>query len=154
VKVLIILLVVVAVLFLIAVALGASHGSRRPDDPSGVGFLKGLQGSRFLTLGDKASTTCPVVSTNPTVLSVPAATCVITVEKRSLFSRPTRVAFDAGAGMTVTSDTKSVPNQQNTLPTDGRYCYGSAVAHGGGTITLAPFSSTTITLRTAACPPS
>ncbi len=49
-KLLIVLLVVVAVVFVVTLALGASHGPRSPDDsdPDGIGFLDGLQGNRFL----------------------------------------------------------------------------------------------------------
>lgn len=155
-KLLIVLLVVLVVVFAITLALGASHGSGTPsaDHPGAAGGLKGLQGGRFLVLGDKASTSCPVTSTNPTVLSV-SGSCAISVEKRSLFSTATRVAFAASGAVGVDVQTKGLPDQAGNLPDDhGNLCFGSAVDHNGGTITLSAFPSTTITLLTAACPPS
>jgi len=146
----IVLLVVVAIVFVVTLALGGSHGPRQPDDPSGIGFLDGIQGNRFLHLGDKAETTC--VTGDQTTLSVPAApnACAITVGKRSFFSRPTRVVFNTGGSIVVTVDSKNVPGRATSV--DGGKCFGSAVDHGGGTITLtAPFA-TTVTLLTVACP--
>lgn len=149
-KGLIILLVVIVVLFVATIAIGASHGgSADPDHPGFAGSLKGLQGSRFLTIGDNASTSCPVVNTAPTMLSV-SGTCVISIDKRGRFSTSTRVAFDASGALSVTTEPTSVSGQ---LPTDdGGMCFGSAVDHNGGTITLTAFMTTTITLRTSACP--
>ena len=153
-KLLVVLLVVVAVVFLITIALGASHGPRSPDDPDpdGIGFLDGLQGNHFLRIGDKASTDCPTVSTEPTVLSVPTSGCTLVIEKRSFFSRPTRVAFDATGQVIVTAAANGVTPKPSTV--NGGDCYGSAVDHSGGTVSLAAFFATTITLRTAACPKS
>lgn len=149
-KKLIIVLVAIAVLFVVTIAIGASHGSSAsPAHPGFAGALKGLQGSRFLTIGDAAATTCAIVGSAPTVLSV-SGSCVISVEKRGLFSSATRVAFDANGQVGVVAETKSVPAQTNTV--DGGKCYGSAIDHSGGTITLSAFPATTITLRTAACP--
>jgi hypothetical protein len=149
-KKVIIVLVVIVVLFVATIAIGASHGSSAsPDHPGFAGALKGLQGSRFLTIGDKATTTCPTVGSVPTVLSV-SGSCAIFVEKRSLFSSATRVAFDANGQVVVVAETKSVPAQTSTV--DGGKCYGSAVDHNGGTITVSAFFATTITLRTEACP--
>lgn len=151
-KGLIIALVVIVVLFVVTLAVGAGHrGSADPDHPGFAGGLKGLQGSRFLVIGDKASTTCPVVNTAPTMLSV-SGSCAITVEKRSFFSTATRVAFDAAGQVSVRVDTKGLPEQTGNLPDDhGKSCFGTAVDHNGGTITLGAFLATTITLRTAAC---
>jgi hypothetical protein len=153
-KKLIIVLVAIVVLFVATIVIGASHGSSAsPDHPGFAGALKGLQGSRFLTLGDKATTTCSVMSTPPTVLNVPGS-CVISVEKRSLFSTSTRVAFDViGGQVTVIAKTKGVPDQTSTVPSEKGNCYGSAIGHDGGTIELTAFPSATITLRTATCPP-
>jgi hypothetical protein len=149
-KKLIIVLVAIVVLFVVTIAIGASHGSSAsPAHPGFAGALKGLQGSRFLTIGDAATTTCAIVGSAPTVLSV-SGSCVISVEKRGLFSSATRVAFDANGQVGVVAETKSVPAQTNTV--DGGECYGSAIDHSGGTITLSAFPATTITLRTAACP--
>jgi hypothetical protein len=52
--------------------------------------------------------------------------------------------------VTVKVESKSVPGRDQAV--GGGKCFGSAVDHGGGTITLlAPFA-TTITLQTTACP--
>lgn len=151
-KLLVVLLVVVAVVFVVTIALGASHGPRSPDDPdpAGIGFLDGLQGNHFLRIGDKASTDCPTVSSEPTVLSVPTSGCTIVVEKRSFFSKPIRVAFDVAGQAIVTPAANGVTPKPSTV--DGGDCYGSAVDHSGGTISVSAFFATTITLRTAACP--
>ena len=155
-KLLVVLLVVVAVVFVVTIALGSSHGPRSPDDsdPDGIGFLDGLQGNHFLRIGDRASTDCPTVSTDPTVLSVPTSGCALVVEKRGFFSRPTRVAFDVAGQVVVNATTNGVTTKPSTVPDGDHRCYASAVDHSGGTISLSAFFATTITLRTAACPKS
>jgi hypothetical protein len=150
-KLLVVLLVVIVVLFVVTIALGASHGPRSPDDsdPDGIGFLNGLQGQRFLRLGDKATTTCQ--TSDQITLNVPAGAegCTVTVGKRSIFSRPIRVAFDTAGPVSVKVESKTVPGKEQAV--DGGKCFASAVEHGGGTITLtAPFA-TTIAIRTAKC---
>jgi hypothetical protein len=152
-KLLIVLLVVVVVLFVVTLALGASHKPRSPDDsdPDGIGFLDGLQGNHFLRLGDKATTTCQ--TSDQVTLNVPVAGCAIVVEKRSFLSRPTRVVFIPAGNVVVTPEANGVPTKDASV--DGGKCYGSAVDHGGGTITVtAVFNPTTITLQTTACPKS
>lgn len=152
-KVLVVLLVVVAMVFVVTIALGASHGPRSPDDPDpdGIGFLDGLQGNHFLRIGDKASTDCPTVSTEPTVLSVPTSGCTLVVEKRSFFSRPTRVALVPAGSVGVTATANGVPPEEKSV--NGNDCYGLAVDHSGGSISVrAFFNATTITLQTSACP--
>jgi len=153
-KLLIVLLVVVAVLFVVTIALGASHGPRSSDDdPDGIGFLDGLQGNHFLRLGDKATTTCQ--TSDSVTLTVPVSPgCALVVEKRSFFSRPTRVAFIPAGSVIVIPDANGVPAKDTAV--DGGKCYASAVDHGGGTITVvsAAFASTTIALQTTPCPKS
>lgn len=147
----IVLLVVVAVVFVVTLALGGSHAPRPPGDssPDGISFLGGLQGNRFLRLGDKASTTCP--TSDEVTLTVPVSPgCTITVGKRSFFSKPIRVAFDTPGLVTVTVDSKSVPGREQSVGGD-HSCFMSAVDHGGGTITLVGAFATTVTLRTAKC---
>jgi hypothetical protein len=150
----IVLLVVVAVVFVVTLAMGGSHAPRAPNDsdPDGISFLGGLQGNRFLRLGDKATTTCP--TGDQITLSVPAGGdgCSITVGTRSIFSKPIRVAFVAAGPVTVTVASKSVPGRGQQVPDDdGHDCFMAAVDHGGGTITLVAAFATTITLRTARC---
>jgi hypothetical protein len=151
-KLMIVLLVVVAVVFVVTLALGGSHAPRAPDDsdPDGISFLGGLQGNRFLRLGDEATTTC---STGDQVtLNVPIGGCTITVGKRSLFSKPIRIAFVTAGPITVTVDSKSVPGRGQQVPDDkGHTCFMSSVDHDGGTITLAASTSTAITLLTTKC---
>ena len=150
-KLLIVLLVVVVVVFVVTLALGGSHAPRAPDDsdPDGISFLGGLRGNHFVHLGDKASTTCQ--NSDSVTLTVPASGCVIVVEKRSIFSRPTRVEFKSPADVTVSADANGVPSESKTVAA-GK-CYATAVDHKGGTITvIAPaFSTTTIALQSAPC---
>lgn len=143
-KVLIILLVVVGVLFVIAVAMGASHGSQPTDDSSGIGFLKGLQGSRFLRLGDKSSATC--AAPGDVVLNV-VGSCTITFDKRGLLSTATRVALRPSNGMTVITAPRKGPVQ--TVSVAAGNCFGTAIDHSGGTLTL--FTSGLVTLLSEAC---
>lgn len=148
----IVLLVVVAVLFVVTLAMGGSHKPRAPgdSDPDGIGFLSGLQGNRFVRLGDKATTTC--VTGDQVTLSVPTTPegCTITVGKRSFFSKPLRIAFDTPGLVSVTVESKSVAGREQSVGGD-HTCFASAVDHGGGTITLKTSFATTVTLRTTKC---
>jgi hypothetical protein len=151
-KLMIVLLVVVAVVFAVTLAMGGSHKARSAgdSDPAGIGFLDGLQGKRFLRLGDKATTTC--ITGDQVTLNVPVGLdgCTIAVEKRSFFSRPTRVAFVAHGSVSVTVDSKRVPGKATSVDSDK--CFGSAIDHGGGTIIVTAPAATTITLQQTACP--
>jgi hypothetical protein len=148
-KLLIVLLVVLVVIFVITLGIGGCHSSgsgKDPDHPGAVGALKGLQGKRFLRIGDKASTTCGVLPNQ--VGLVVNGTCTITFEKRSFFSRSTRVLFVPSA--TVFVQVKPKSGHDRTDRVDGGKCYGSAIDHGGGTMTL--FGNATITFRRQECP--
>ena len=93
-KLLIIVLVVLVVIFVITVGIGGCHGGGDTDDAGAVSALKGLQGNRFLEIGDKATTTCTVGQDmlGRQTLTV-TGTCDVRFEKRAFFRRSTRVAF-------------------------------------------------------------
>ena len=142
----IIVLVVLVVIFVITLGIDGCHGSGKPDPahPGAVGALKGLQGNRFLAIGDKASTTCQVLG--PTVLRV-SGSCTVTFEKRAFFSKATRVVFRPSALVQVMIDPKNGPTQEKDQTTGD--CVASAVDHAGGTMTLT--GNATIFLQRAPC---
>jgi hypothetical protein len=133
----------------ITIGIGGCHGSGNSDDAGAVKALKGLQGNRFLVIGDKASA-------NPTSCGVPGAetltvngTCVITFEKRAFFRKSTRVVLQANKPMRVMINPNDGPRQDELLGTFE--CFGSAINHSGGTMTLTS-SNATIILRKEGCP--
>jgi hypothetical protein len=159
-KLLIIVLVVLAVIFLITLGMSACQGSGDPNPgrAGAVDSLKGLQGNRFLEIGDDAGTTCGLV--NAVTLTVNGL-CAITLEKRAFFRRSTRVAFrrciDPPACQTlgrflffqVFVNPRKGPTQNDQIT--GETCYGTAIGREGGTITLN--GNATISLRRPGCPP-
>lgn len=158
-KLMIIVLVALAVIFLITLGIGGCHRSG-PPDPDRAGFvrsLKGLQGNRFLQIGDKASTTC--VQANAVIVRV-NGTCQIFLQKRAFFRRSTRVAFrrclDAACQtlgqfpfpFQVSVNPRKGPTQSDQV--GGETCYGTAIGRSGGTITLT--GNATISLQRPGCP--
>jgi hypothetical protein len=148
-KLLIIVLVVLVVIFVITVGIGGCHGGGDTDDEGAVSALKGLQGNRFLEIGDKASV-------SPTSCGAPGAqtltvntSCVVTFEKRAFFRRSTRVVFEADKAVRVTIEPEDGPRQNELL--DASECFASAVNHSGGTMTLTS-SGATVALLRKPCP--
>jgi hypothetical protein len=158
-KLLIVVLVVLVLIFLITLGMAGCHSSRQPDpDHAGaVGALKGLQGKRFLEIGDKASTNCGVI--NSVTLRV-NGTCFINLQKRAFFSKSTRVAFrncidppgcttpSAFPSLQVDVNPRKGPTQSDQIA--GKLCYGTSIGHAGGTISMT--GNTTIALQRRACP--
>lgn len=147
-KLLIILLVALVVIFLITLGMGGCHGSGRTDRAGAVSALKGLQGNRFLAIGDKASANPPSCGTSGgSTLTVNGA-CIVTFAKRAFFRRSTRVVFRANAPIHVIVDPKDGPRQDEQLAT--LECFASAVNHSGGTMTL--IGNATVFLQRSPCP--
>jgi hypothetical protein len=159
----IILLVVLALIFLITVGMGGCNhgGGRTPSDAGAVKSLKGLQGNRFLTIGDKA-----FVSTDgcwdgraPQILTVNPQ-CFVILQKRAFFRKSTRVVFRRCIdpprcqlpapfpSFRVTVNPRNGP--QRTDDVTGKFCYGTAIDHGGGALTL--LGTATIELQQQGCP--
>ncbi len=145
-KLLIIVLVVLVVIFLLTLGMSACQGSGepKPGRAGAVDSLKGLQGNRFLEIGDGTSTTCVVL--NAVTLRVNGS-CTITLEKRAFFRRSTRVAFTATAPTRVIVNPNDGPRQDVQLPDDGRFCFGSAIGRSGGTITLLSTNANIFVMR-------
>ena len=152
-KLLIILLVVLALIFLITVGMGGCHhGGRSPNNAGFVGALKGLQGNRFLQIGDKAfvedTRTCSVGAQSLTV----NPTCLVIFQKRAFFRKSTRVALrPTNRTLHVVIEPRDGPRQEETVgPGD---CFGSAVSHSGGAMTLtAPAGAVAVLLTPEPCP--
>lgn len=150
-KLLIIVLVVLVVIFVITIGIGGCHASgsgKDPDHAGAVGALKGLQGKRFLKIGDKATVTPNTCALGPTTLRVNGV-CIVTVEKRAFFRKSTRVAFVGNAPISVFVNPKNGP-QLNKGVNAGK-CFGSAVDRAGGTIQISG-SNATVTLLQQGCP--
>jgi hypothetical protein len=152
-KLLIVTLVAIVVIFVITIGIGGCHASgsgKDPDHAGAVGALKGLQGKRFLTIGDKATVTPTACALNPTTLRINGSgACIVTLEKRAFFRKSTRVAFVANAPISVFVNPKNGP-QVNKGVNAGR-CFGSAVDHAGGTIQISG-TNATVTLLQQGCP--
>jgi hypothetical protein len=159
-KILIIVLVVLVVIFVITVGVGGCHGGGKSDDAGAVKALKGLQGNRFLRIGDKATTTCAVLDPDGRILRV-AGECAVTLAKRAFFRTSTRIAFrrcidppgcqapSAFPIFQVLVNPKDGPQQDEQLL--GERCFGSAINRSGGTMTLRS-ANTTIVLQQQGCP--
>jgi hypothetical protein len=148
-KLMIIVLVVIVVIFVITLGMGGCQGSDKPnpkDAPGSVRSLKGLQGKRFLTIGDKATTNCAVPG--PTTLRVNGS-CSIVFEKRAFFRTSTRVVFAPSTFVRVVVIPKDGPSQDDTV-SPGR-CVAYSVGHGGGTMTLSG-NNVTLFLQRKSCP--
>jgi hypothetical protein len=148
----IILLVVLALIFLITVGMGGCHhGGRSPSDAGAVKALKGLQGNRFLAIGDKAFV-------SPSSCGQPGAqaltvntTCFVTFQKRAFFRKSTRVALQSNRLLNVIIDPVDGPHRDETV--GAGECFGSAVSHSGGSMTLrSPTGAATVLLLRHACP--
>jgi hypothetical protein len=160
-KLLIVLLVVLVVIFVITVGIGGCHASGSGKDPDHAGFvgaLKGLQGKRWLVIGDK-TTTDPLGCAPPKAgagLPSPmrftiSAPCTVKFQKRAFFRTGTRVAFRTDGPLNVVVTPKNGPQLTKTVGASD--CYGTAIDHAGGTMTLTPLlGARTITLQRQACP--
>jgi hypothetical protein len=150
-KLMIIVLVALAVIFVITLGIRGCHDTDRPDpDDSGfVGALKGLQGNRFLQIGDDASTTCDR-PTSAQTLQVDDS-CRIDLEERAFFRRSTRVALQANRSLDVSVRPNDGPDQDVELPVDGKFCFGSSINRAGGRITLSG-TNVMVVLRREGCP--
>ena len=148
----IILLVVLAVIFLITVGMGGCHsGGRSPNDAGAVKALKGLQGNRFLAIGDKAFVNPPSCGQSGAQALTVNTTCFVTFQKRAFFRKSTRVVFRANRLLRVIVDPKDGPRQDETV--GAGECFASAVNHSGGTMTLiSPTGAATVLLLRQACP--
>jgi hypothetical protein len=152
-KLLIVVLVVLVVIFVITIGIGGCHGSgkRKTDDERSVGALKGLQGKRFLVIGDRTTTDPPNCAPRGAVQFTLNGTCTITFQKRAFFRTATRVSFFTSGALQVVVDPKNGPRQDQTISAND--CFGTAVDHAGGTMRLTPLlAPRTITLLRAACP--
>jgi hypothetical protein len=152
-KLLIVLLVAIVVIFVITIGIGGCHSSGSGKDPDHAGFvgaLKGLQGNRFLKIGDKATVTPDTCNQGPTTLRINGfGSCIVTVQKRAFFKKSTRVALVANAPISVFVNPKNGP-QLNKAVNAGK-CFGSAVDHAGGTIQITG-TNATVALLQQGCP--
>ena len=148
----IILLVVLALIFLITVGMGGCHhGGRTPNDAGAVKSLKGLQGNRFLEIGDKAFVGPGSCGQPGTQVLIVNPRCFVTFQKRAFFRKSTRVALQSNRLLNVSIDPVDGPHQDETV--GAGVCFGSAVSHSGGSMTLfSPTGAATVLLLRQACP--
>jgi hypothetical protein len=158
----IIVLVVLALIFLITLGMGGCHsGGGTPNDAGFVKSLKGLQGNRFLVIGDKAFVTTDGCwdGRAPQLLRVNSQ-CFVILQKRAFYRKSTRVVFRrcidpprcqipaVFPSFQVTVNPRNGP--QRTDDVTGKLCYGTAIDHGGGTLTLV--GTATLELQQQGCP--
>jgi len=144
--------VVLVVIFVITIGVGGCHGGGDSDDPGAVKSLKGLQGNRFLTIGDKATVNPPACGAPGAQTLTVNPACVVIFQKRAFFKRSTRVALFGNRNLRVIINPKDGPRQDESI---GPFeCFGSAVNRSGGTMNLIASTglATVVTLRQQACP--
>lgn len=150
-KVVAVVLVAIAMLFVVALALGSNRhdGTARPD---GTGFFSHLQAGKFLQAsGDVTVAGCS--NSSPGIVIVSSATCTLDVPAGGALARPTRFALTTTLPVAVRVEPRrNGPGLDKALGTD--QCLGGAFDGKGGTIRLGPALGTpvSITLRTERCP--
>lgn len=149
-KLLIVVLVAIAMVFVISVGFGARGDNGRPDATDPVEFLKGLRSERFLQLDEGLSTTCQRRSADEVVVAGP---CVITAPAPGLFGRPPSVVIASSAPVTAQIQPERGPPLQEVVGGDDRECL-QAVLAGGGRVRLEPAGNvnTVVELRGESCP--
>jgi hypothetical protein len=155
-KLLIILLVVLALIFLITLGMGGCHGGggTTPSSAGAVKALKGLQGNRFLEIGDKAFVNPQSCFTSAQVLTV-NTTCFVTFQKRAFFRKSTRVVFQATRPLKVTIDPGGEGPRLDDKSVAAGDCFAWSINHSGGTMTLtlnSPTGPATVFLLRRPCP--
>jgi hypothetical protein len=137
-RLLVIVLVLIAVLFVISLAAGSSHGNQPPNSAGIVSALKGLRSSplRSFDARDQASPSC---ASGPTAILVGSSACTITLDKRGFFSRPIRVILSQTSNpMSTVVQVHVQPNSgaAQTMTLNPGDCLDTAVSRSGGTITM------------------
>lgn len=138
-KVVAIVLVAIAMLFVVGLALGSNKHDGTADT-HGTGFLSHLQAGKFLQVsGDVTASGC--ANTSPGVVVVSTSPCVLTVPAGGTFARPTRIALKPTTGpvqITVRPNRNGPVLQQSVNPGD---CLGAALDGKGGTVVLGPLAT-------------
>src|SRR4051794_29285367 len=137
-KLVIIVLVVVAVLFILATRVRFGQGTEvdHENPPRLVTKLGGTPGSHLLRVeGDVRSAAAPA---SPTVLTISPA-CQLEVPSRSAFSGPLRVTVRPLSGSSV--QVTMIPSRGKqpdpaVVPASDGPCFESAVDHGGAVLEL------------------
>jgi hypothetical protein len=127
-----IVLVALAMLLVIAIALGADHPARPSSSIDDA--LQKLKSDRFLRIEGGVTADC---ADGPTALRLaPGGDCRIVIPGRGLLSRPTRAVFGlaGGAALEIALDPDEGPELGFSL--EAGDCSEAAVGRGGGTLTL------------------
>lgn len=150
-KVAAVVLVAIAMVFVVALALGANQhdGTHHAD---ATGFFSHLQAGKFLQVGgDVTLAGCSNPSSGIVIVS--SATCTLDVLAGGVLARPTRFALTTTLPVTVRVEPRrNGPSLAKALGLG--QCLGGAFDGKGGTIRLVPVLGTpaSITLRTERCP--
>ena len=150
-KVVAIVLVAIAMLFVVGLALGSNQHDSTADT-HGNGFLSHLQAGRFLQVsGDVTASGCG--SESPGAVVVSTSACVLTVPAGGAFARPTRIALKPttlAVEVTVSPNRNGPVLKQRVDPGD---CLGAALDGKGGTVVLGPSTGglTAVQLLTERC---
>jgi hypothetical protein len=140
-RVLVIVLALIAVLFVISVAAGSSHGTQSPDKAGIIGALKGLRSSPLRNFDGHDRASC---ATSPTMLTIGGGSCTITLDKRGIFARPSRLILVSSAPAIVQVQSNGGAPRTTTL--NANDCFDTAFSHSGGTITIDGSPGSTLTL--------
>lgn len=133
-KIVIIVLVAIAMLFVVGLALGSNkHDSSA--GPNRNGFLSHFQAGKFLQVsGDVTATGC--ASTTPSLVVVGTVPCVLSVPKGGLLARPTRIALRPTSGPVVVTVAPNGKGPDLEQAVNGGDCLGGALDGKGGTVAL------------------
>jgi hypothetical protein len=154
----IVLLVVVAVVFVVLLAMGAGQGETADErNPPGiVDALGDLGGGRQLKVGEDGVTTTCDSGSNPEAVVVDSS-CQINVPSRGRFARPVQAGLTPQSGdsiRVVFAPNEGDPPDPHDAPGDAR-CLALAVDRHGGAIgiTCVGGGQCPVSLRAKGCEP-
>lgn len=135
-KLIIVLLVAIAMIYVITVGLGArGDGGGSSDDSDPIAFLEGLRSDRFFLLEDDFGTSCQDVrSPSEVAVTVP---CSIDVPSPGRFSRPASVVVRATAPVQIRLEPDRGPALEEVVGDESDECVQTAMT-GGGRVVLTP----------------
>ena len=153
-KVMIVVLVAIAMLFVITLGLNAGRPNGDPDPknpPAVVDGFEGLSGGGFLEISGDVTSNCDHTATQVTV----SGQCSIVVPSRGRFSKPLRVVAQPASGslsVSVQPNEGDSYDSDGPIPRDDIPCFETAIDHNGATISMGcGVSGCQVELRRSKC---
>jgi hypothetical protein len=144
-KVVIIVLVAIALLFVVGLAAGSNnHGGTA--DPNPNAFLGHFQAGKFLQVKGKVTAT-GCANTSPSVVVVTTSPCTLTVPAGGAFAGATRIAVKpANGGVVVRVIPRGNGPEQSKVVNAGE-CLGAAFDGKGGSVVVGPSAGPLISVQ-------